>query len=114
MQTKILNAGDMSLTLHSKVVDLINLKLGSIQSVFTGVPTGSLYLEISNQIIAQGGDPDALVTDWTQYTPSIVAIAAAGNWMHNLINMGYKWARVTYIPSGGSGTLNSTMVGKDA
>lgn len=113
-QAKILNAGDMSLTLHSQVVDLANLVLGSIQSIFTGAPTGSLYLEVSNQIIAQGGDPDALVTQWSQVSSSVVAVAAAGDFMHIISNMGYRWVRLSYVPAGGNGTLNSTMVGKDA
>lgn len=112
-QFKILNAGNMTLTLHSDVVDLSAVNLGSIHAVYVGAPSGSLYLEISNDIIAPTADPNAAVINYTQYGGA-VAIAAPGNFMFNISNMGYKWVRLTYVPSGGNGTLDATVMEKNA
>jgi hypothetical protein len=111
-QKKIIDAGDMSGPLVSSVIDLDDVKLGSIQSVFSGAPAGDLALELSNDIVAPGGDPDVAVTNWTSYTGSVYTVAAAGTYMHNISNMGYKWLRLTWTPSGGAGTLDATAAVK--
>ena len=113
-QEKIVNAGDMSADIISAVVDLGGIDLGSIQSVFTGSPAGSLVLEISNDIITPGADPNANVTHWDAYG-NAQTVAAAGSYTFNISNMGYKWLRLHFIHSGGSsGALNSTLVAKNA
>jgi len=112
-QSKILTAGDMSGILHSEVLDLGEIDLGSIQAIYTGAPVGNLTLELSNDIIALGGDPNSLVANWTVYAGSSQAIAAAGNFIYNISNMGYKWLRMVWTPSSGTGVLNATAMVKN-
>ena len=112
-QELILNAGNMTLTLHSLVIDLGATNTGSIQAVFAGAPVGSLFLEISNDIISPGSDPNSAVSNWTTYAGSAYSVAAAGNYMFNISNMGYKWLRMTYAPSSGTGSLSATSAVKN-
>lgn len=106
-QKKILTAGNMAGILHSEVLDLNNINLGSIQAVFIGAPVGVLQLEISNDIIAASADPNAAVLNWDPYGSSF-NVVAAGHQTFNISNMGYKWCRLTYTPSAGAGTLDMT------
>jgi hypothetical protein len=112
-QEVILTAGNMALTLHSLVVDLGAVGLGSIQAVFTGSPVGSLFLELSDDIVPPGADPNSVITNWTTYTGSAYAVTAAGNYVFNISNMGYKWLRMTYVPSSGSGSLSAIAAAKN-
>jgi len=89
-------------------MDLGAIETGSIQAIYTGAPTGSLYLELSDQIIGPSADPNTAVTQWSVYSSSAQAISAAGDFLFNISNMGYKWLRLTYVPSGGTGSLNAT------
>lgn len=93
VQKKIINAGDMSADIISSVIDLGGISLGSIQSVFTGSPIGSLFLEISNDIISLGSDPNTQVTNWNTYGTAL-AVSAAGSFVSNISNMGYKWLQI--------------------
>jgi len=112
-QYKVVTNGDMSGDVTSKVIDLGDVQLGSIQNVFTGVPVGSLFLEISNDIIDPSTDPNVGVTNWDSYG-AVHSIVAASSHTFNISNMGYKWLRVRFTQSGGSaGVLNSTVAAKN-
>jgi len=113
-QKKIVTNGDMSADVTSQVLNIADLSLGSIQAIFTGAPTGDLFLQISNDIIAAGSDPNTAVVNWSEYTGSRQTLAAAGAFVFNLANMGYKWCRMVYDPSGGTGILNATATVKNA
>ena len=113
-QEIIISAQSMAADIISSVIDLGNVDLGSIQSVFSGAPAGSLYLEISNDIIPVGSDPNSNVTHWDTYG-NAQTIAAAGSYTFNISNMGYKWLRLHFAHTGGSsGSLTSTLAAKDA
>jgi len=112
-QEVIISAQNMASDIISAVVDLGSVDLGSIQSVFSGSPAGSLYLEVSNDIIAVGSDPNSGVTHWDTYGTA-QTIAAAGSYTFNISNMGYKWLRLHFAHTGGSsGSLTSTLAAKN-
>lgn len=113
---KTLINADMTTTQHSIGLDVNQIALGSIQAVWTGVPVGTLFLEISNDDVPVaaapnqpvGADPAANVVNWSTYTGSQLAISGPGNFLWNLVFLGYRWIRLSYTPTSGSGTLNST------
>lgn len=105
--TLIISAGDASLTNTSSPVTLESIYGYAIQAVFTGLPTGSLKLQgscdpgkLTNN--AYGTD----VNNWNDISGTTVAISAAGNTLYNMDAQFYKWVRIVYTPSGGTGTLN--------
>lgn len=116
-QEVILSAGDMSqATLTTNGIDLQQMALSSIQAVFTGAPVGTLTLEISNDNVpaVNGTNQAANVTHWTTYTGSSQSISAAGDFMYNLLNPGYRWIRLKYTKGSGTGSLTVTAVSKGA
>jgi hypothetical protein len=93
---RIIENGNMASTLVSSVVDLSNMLHLGVHCTWTGVPTGTLYFEISGEI----GAP----ANWE--TIANLAVTGAGQQLWLDRNTPYKWARLRYVPSAGTGTLN--------
>jgi hypothetical protein len=97
----LLTGGDMSGDLTSPSQQLTFMVCACIQAVFTGSPSGTLKLQISNDNI-----------NWSDYTGSSSTVSGAGNFAWIITDIGYPWIRVTYNPGSGSGSLNITINGK--
>ena len=112
----ILSAGDMSTaTLTSTGIDMNQIVLASIQAVYTGAPVGTLILEVSNDIIKINptvANQSANVVTWTTYTGSSVSVSAAGDFVWNLTDIGYRWLRMKYTKTSGTGSLTAVFSGK--
>lgn len=100
-QNRILT--DMSTTINGPAMPLEQSLHFSFQVKWTGTPTGTLKLQASNDI-------DATVTDWEDIPGSSVAIAgAAGQQVYNYTNAPFRWVRLVYTASSGSGTLSKAL-----
>lgn len=81
----------------------------SIQLVFTGTPTGNFTLECSND----EGEGDRVlnkfsstgVDNWTTVSDSAFAVSAAGDCVWDVQNVGYRWVRVKWTQSAGTGSV---------
>ena len=94
---------DMSVTINGPAMCLEGSLHFSFQIKWTGTPTGTLKLQMSNDI-------DATVTDWEDIPGSSVAIAgAAGQQVYNYSNAPFRWVRVVYTATSGSGTLSKAL-----
>lgn len=103
----ILSACDMSTASCTSIgVDLNQLNLLAMQAVYTGAPVGTLKVQVSNDnvVVGLGADPASNVVNWTDYTGSSVAISAAGNTLYNMTFAGYRWARIVYTKTSGTGS----------
>lgn len=113
-QTQLVSAVSMGASVTSIGLDLNQQVLGSISAIFSGSPVGTFKLQISNDIVPVnpsatnpvGSDPAGAVVNWTDYTGSSQAISASGDFTWNLLDIGYRWIRLVYTRSSGSGTLN--------
>jgi hypothetical protein len=94
---------------------------GAIQAIFSGSPTGTIKLQISCDNVAvplqannnnpvENTDPAVNVVNWCDYSGSPQTISGAGIFIWNFFNPGYRWLRVVYTPSGGSGALTVQAV----
>lgn len=113
----ILSAGNMAdATVVSSGIDMQQMFGGSIQAVFTGSPVGTLTLEVSNDIVYQipggGANLAAGVTTWTTYTGSSQAISAAGDFTYILADSNFRFLRLKYTKSSGTGSITATFSGK--
>lgn len=91
--------GDMSGNITQSVTQpMIGIALSAIQAVWTGSPVGTLKLQISNDNVT-----------YTDYTGSSTAVSGAGNFIWNLLDVGYRYIRVAYTAASGSGTLNANI-----
>lgn len=95
----LLTAGDMSAaTVTSSAENFNQAALGGIQAVWTGSPVGTLILQISNDNVT-----------FSDYTGSSTAVSGAGDFMWNLLDIGYQWIRVKYTRVSGTGSLTVTL-----
>lgn len=104
----LLSAGDMSGSLNSQPLNLEFAFGYSIQCVFTGAPVGTLKLQGSND-----APPDAnpnfinfAPTNWTDISGSSTAVAAAGSVLFNAASVYYRYVRVVYTFTSGTGSLS--------
>lgn len=109
----LLNAGDASGSLNSGVLNMQFLYGVAIQAVFTGSPVGTIKLQGSC-------DPGTLniqiaptsVINWNDISDSSQAVSGSGivDWNYN--GAFFKWLRVVYTSTSGTGTLTITANGK--
>lgn len=111
---QIITNAAMTGNVSSIGLDINQLYLGSIQATYTGSPTGTIKVQVSDDIVAvaPGADPSANVVHWDDYTGSSTAVAGAGSITYNLSFTGYRWVRLVYTFTSGTGTLNATFSGK--
>lgn len=93
---------DMTGTLVSEPVNLNNMVHIGIHSVWTGTPSGDIFFEVSGEL----GDP----TNWEILDSATVTGSGSQFWIDR--NAPYRWARVRYIPSSGTGLLTSHSITK--
>jgi hypothetical protein len=105
-QSLTFNTTDMSqATCTSSWVEIQAAELVAIQVAYTGSPVGSLVL--------QGSNDQSVVTSLVDTTyDSTIAVAAAGNSLWNLGNVGFPYIRVLYTKTSGTGTISGTINGK--
>ena len=99
--TKIVNAVSMATSVNSTVLDLDQYVGCSVQAVWSGAPDGSIKLQISNDIADSGSS----VVNWDDYTGSSQTVLGAGSFSWNLTQANYRWLRVVYTRSAGTGAL---------
>lgn len=86
----------------------------SIQLEFTGTPSGTWKLQGSadkgTSTRGEGFyDLNNTLQTWTDLDCSEQAIAEAGDHMWTGTNIGYRWVRVVWTPTGGSGSLTKAQ-----
>lgn len=110
LNESILTNGNAAGDLASSVVSL-EYQLGcSIQATMTGAPVGTLKLQGSNDFgTIQPAGPDnggAGVVNWTDIADSSGPVTGAGTFSWNYNGVFYKWIRVVYTFTSGTGTIN--------
>lgn len=116
-------AVNQDMSTSSKTIGLdLNQEFGySIQAVWTGAPVGTFTVEVSNDIVPVapatsnpvGPNPAANVVNWSTYTNSEVTTDGAnGNWTWISQLIPYRWARLSYASTSGTGSLNVVMYAK--
>lgn len=118
-QKQLLNAVDITTGptgTTTAAMFLVNLPAAfSFQTVLTGAPVGTLKLQMSNDVgtITSAADHTGLgVVNWTDITGSSFAVAAAGNWGWDYTVPGFRWVRLVYTPTSGTGTISVTFQAK--
>lgn len=99
----LVNGASMAADVTSAAQDLSFYWVFSMQAVFTGSPVGSIELQASNDNVT-----------FTTISGTNTAVSAASNIMWNVENAGYKYVRVFYDATSGTGSLTCTYFGKGA
>lgn len=111
----ILSAGDASGDLNSSALYLDQMFGFAMAAVITGAPVGSLKLQGS---VAYGPRSNALtadgttIPDWNDISGSTQAVTGAGEVTWNFNGTFYKWVRVVYTSTSGTGAITVTANAK--
>ena len=95
--------GDMSTTITSSDTTIKYTDNVGIQAVFTGTPTGTFSVQVSN---------DQVNWDSITFSSAPVAVGAAGSVYMDVNQMSAPYIRLVYTPVSGNGTLNATITAK--
>lgn len=125
LSQQLLVTGSMSGNIVSNGVDLNTQWLCSVQANWYSTSSaslsglGTIKLQISNDNVSDdlipGQNPAQFVTNWTDYTGSLSSTslsAGTSSFMWNILNPGYRWLRMAYTSSSGTGVMNVNYFGK--
>lgn len=113
--TLIINAGDLASDVTSEAVTLESMFGYAIQCVLTGAPVGALKLQASCDIGTNAASASAAgtgITNWNDLTGTTTAISAAGTFLFNQDAQYYKWVRVVYTATSGTGAISARINSK--
>lgn len=96
-----MTAGNMAGNLTSDAEPLDSYYGSAIQAVYTGSPVGTLKLQAS----IDG-------TNYSDITASSQSITASGSFLWNITANFYRYVRVVWTATSGSGTLVCTILAK--
>lgn len=93
---------------YSAPFDLEMVTGYSIQAVWSGTPTGILFIQVSDDDAGSSFNP--VPTNWTLMDPSLVNTeGVAGNHLWKQHMAPFRWIRFGYAFGSGSGTLNARL-----
>lgn len=75
-----------------QVLEISQVYRFSIQATFTGTPTGTLNIQVSN-------DTGAAPTNWAN-AQSQISVSANGSTIYPFPDMPAKWLKIVYVGSG--------------
>lgn len=79
----------------------------SMEAVYTGSPNGTLSLQASNDY-----NPNTGNGTWTEIVDSPNAITGAGSSFWNVTSSNYKFVKLVYVRSSGTGSLSVNFYGR--
>jgi hypothetical protein len=97
----VLNSSSMAATVTSTIVDLSEVIGYAVHSIFTGAPVGSISTQASNDGI-----------NFVEVDTH--AVSAAGQYMLNIPRSHYRYVKISYIRTSGTGVLNTFISGKNS
>lgn len=99
---EILSAGDMSGNLTTNGVDMLSMPFGAIEAEWTGSPTGTFSVDGS--------------LDNSNWYPTGTDVnnpeGSADSTLINLQGIGFRYLRLSYTRTSGTGSLTVTFFGK--
>lgn len=117
---QLLTNSSMSTTVLSNGVDLQQEWIYAIQANWSGSAIGELKLQASNDNVVvgpTGTNPSVNVVNWATIagTANSTSVqAGSSSFLWNVQYPGYRWVRVVFTASSGTGTLGANYFGKGA
>jgi len=110
----VLGAADMSASFTGEPLKIEEFTLFSIQAAWSGASVdGTLVLQASNDVGGYGDNTITGVVNWTDIPNTSQAITdASGTHLWNIIGAGWRWVRVKYARTAGTGTMSARAQAK--
>jgi|ERR1019366_6402085 hypothetical protein len=111
---QVITNGDMTSTVTSLVTILQTTGKASYDISWTGTPTGTFNVQVSNTYTQDSSGQPANPGNWTTLTLSAPTLASgsSGNGFIDVTVTGAYAIRLQYAATSGTGTLNATIAGK--
>jgi len=107
---KIADNIDIATSFTSQGINLISIYAYSIQAVHSGTAAGTFKLQGSNDPGDNGsGQGVSQPTNWTDISDSPQAVSGAGSVLWDVTECSYRWVRMIYTATSGTGTLNAII-----
>ena len=103
-------SGDMSADITGTPTNIMFMDNVSIELQFTGTPTGTFYVDVSNTYDPISNPTPTWIT--LPLSPTPVATGVAGVVGIDYNQSGFEWVRVRYTRTSGSGTLDGYIAVK--
>lgn len=102
-EIELVSAADASVNITSVPMPLGDLQVFSIHADFSSASLGgTVALESSND-----------ESDWVAVSGATQVIASGASHLFNVVNAAYKFVRLTWVQTGGTGTLTVKAVIKE-
>ena len=99
-----------SSTYNGSTIDAQQLVAISAQVVATSSAVGSLQLQASNDVPPAGALEGGFTpTNWTNLLVTAVSVSASAPTLISFTNSSYRWLRVSYTNSSGSGNITVSL-----
>lgn len=93
----------MGSSLKGTAIDVSSAYVYAFILKWSGSPVGNMYLQVSNYVsVGNESPPDS---SFTIDTGSLVAITTAGEQFYNVNTLGYRWARIVWERTSGTGAF---------
>lgn len=114
-QIVVLN-GSMASTIHSDPTIISNISMVSYDIAWTGTPTGTFTVEVSNTYSKNADGSVKNPGNWTALTLSAptTATGTSGTGFIDVDQIAAYAIRLTYTPASGTGVLNAVVASKVA
>ncbi len=114
---KAISAGDMSqASITSSITDILFLDNIGLQMNWTGTPTGTFSVQVSNDYVpGPQGQPALKAGNWNAYTlsPALGAPSgSAGTTAGSLTGCPFRYVKLVYTKTSGTGSLDFFISGK--
>lgn len=113
-QSTIFSNNAVTASAFSNGIDTQQLALASIQFIVGDGVTGSFTLQGSNQNVQvyPGPNQAGYVTQWADYVGVTHSNGTGSSYLYNLANIAFRWIRVKFTYSSGSGAVTQLYSGK--
>lgn len=105
---KVVNQQSLGASFNGAAILVDQVYGFSMHMIYTGTPNGTLKIQCSNDVTTN----ELLVTNWSDITGASAAITTAGNTFFNVDQVYFKWIRVTYTRTSGTGALDVNYFAK--
>lgn len=105
LRDTVITLGDASGTLNSAIIDSNQLLSVSLQAEVVGTAAGTLIIQYSNDFA-----PNDNPTNFSPIPSATVAIAGVGVYSIPKIDLCYRWLRVNYTATSGTGSLTANLM----
>ena len=94
----------------SPPIDANQLLYVSVQIVASGAPVGVAKLQCSNDFSTDKiNSTQQVVTNWSDIPSATVAVSAAGVFLVPKTDLCYRWIRVVYTKTSGTGAITANV-----